>query len=180
VNKAGRVNRIDLATNQLRTFPPENINRAGGVRFSPDGKYAAFGSYVPDPRTGRGSAGFHVAKLPDLENPIRLAVESHGKVLAFGFLPNGRVGVAHAKGVRSFDPATGAADDVAGPWKETPRTRASGGFSPDGSRLLFDIGGPYVLDLFVVEAATGKVTMVKENYLESFQSMVWVRLKPRH
>jgi WD40 repeat protein len=170
VNGADRICRIDLPTKRLETFAPGHVNAADGVSFSPDGATILYSAYID------GVHSIWAASADKAAKPVPLADSNSGFTVARGFLPNGRVAIASRTAVRSFDPATGDSLPLAGPWPEPLKIRSNGGFSPDGTRFTFDRGGPYVLDLFLVEVSTGNVTTVKENYLESFEEMVWVRL----
>lgn len=175
VNKKGDICRFAIGSNELIVTNNSGVNPSTGISFSRDGsrmlyeKYFRANDFVPTVFSifVANSNGTGEKKLMEYED---------GKQLGSGFLPDGRVGVVGPETIQAFDPATGTSKTVAGPWKAPIEFRSFGGFNPEGSTILYDVGGPYQLRLFAMDIAKSKVSTVKDQYLESFQEMVWVKV----
>lgn len=167
-NARGTLCRIDLKTKQLAVFEIQGVNPGIGVHFSPRENLMAYGKYR------QGKHQVYVAKL-DGTGEKQLTEYADGAQLGFGFLPTGHIGVVGPREVRSIDPQNGQTKVIAS-WKKAISFRSFGGFNPDGSTFIYDLGGPYLLRLFSHDMKTGVSTVVQPEYLESFQQMVWARV----
>ncbi len=177
VNKAGAICRFAIGSKELIVIDNSAIDPSEGISFSRDGSRMLYDKYFRANDFVQPVISIHVANS-DGTGEKKLTEYKDGEQLGSGFLSDGRVGVVGSTMIRAFDPKTGKAETVAGPWKDKLEFRSFGGFNPDGSTFLFDVGGPYELRLFAMDIAKSTVSTVKRRYLESFQSMVWVQVLP--
>ncbi len=175
VNKAGDICRFAIGSKELSVVDNSGVDPSAGISFSHDGSRMLYNKYFRANDFVPTVFSVYVANS-DGTGEKKLTEYNDGEQLGSGFLPNGRVGVVGSTMIRAFDPKTGKAETVAGPWKEKMEFRSFGGFHPDGSTFLYDLGGPYELRLFAMDIASSKVTTVKRQYLESFQEMIWVQV----
>ena len=176
-NAAGEICSLDLATRKVTKTKLTGVNQADGIQFNRDGTKISYSKYS---RVDNFSSGVHHVYVAnaDFSGEKKLTQFVDLKKLGFGFMPDGRVGVVGPTAVEAFSPASGKSEIVA-QWKTPIQFRSFGGFSPDGASFVYDLGGPYVLTMFSFNLKMKKPTVVREQYFESFQPLVWVRVTPQ-
>ena len=175
VNETGDICRFEIGSEELQIFDNSDLDPSTGICFSPDGSRMLYEKYSRANDFVASIFSIFVANA-DGTGEKKLMEYKDGEQLGCGFLPDGHVGVVGATTIQAFDPATGTSKTVAGPWKAPIEFRSFGGFNPDGSTFLYDMGGPYELRLFAMDIDKSKVSTVKAHYLESFQEMIWVKV----
>ncbi|MFT3883239.1 MAG: sigma-70 family RNA polymerase sigma factor [Gemmatales bacterium] len=172
-NKAGELCRIDLETKKLTKFNITNVNQADSVQFSADGSRITYSKYRrPDDR----KPGIFSIYVASIDGKAEEMITEATNIAGFGFLPDGRIGVVYPHYVHAFDLKTKKGDKISGKWESPYGIRNFGGFSPDGTTFHYDTGGPYMLKLYLYNIKTEKLTTIREELLESFQEMIWVRV----
>jgi len=172
-NKAGELCRIELETKKLIKLNITDVNQADSVQFSADGSRITYSKYRrPDDR----KPGIHSIYVAGIDGKEETLITEATNIAGFGFLPDGRIGVVYPHYVHAFDVKTKKGNKISGTWESPYGIRGFGGFSPDGTTFHYDIGGPYQLKLYLYNIKTEKLTTIREELLESFQEMVWVRV----
>ena len=175
VNKKGDICHFEIGSKELTKSDNSGVDPSTSISFSHDGRRMLYQKYFRANDFVQPVFSIYVANA-DGTGEKKLMEYEDGKFLGSGFLPDGRVGVVGPMTIEAFDPTTGASKTVAGPWKAPIEFRSFGGFNPDGSTILYDLGGPYELRLFAMDITKSKVSTVKAHYLESFQEMIWVQV----
>lgn len=172
-NKQGTVCRIGLEKKELLKLDITGVNPSDSIQFSADGSLITYSKYRrPDDRKP-GIFSIYVASIL-VKNETMITEATN--VAGFGFLPDGRIGVVYPHYVHAFDIKTKKGEKISDKWDSPYGIRGFGGFSPDGTTFHYDIGGPYMLKLYLYNIKTGNLTTIREELLESFQEMIWVRV----
>lgn len=172
-NKQGTVCRIGLEKKELVKFDITGVNPSDSIQFSADGSLITYSKYRrPDDR----KPGIFSIYVASILGKNEMMITEATNVAGFGFLPDGRIGVVYPHYVHAFDIKTKKGEKISSKWESPYGIRGFGGFSPDGTTFHYDIGGPYMLKLYLYNIKTEKLTTIREELLESFQEMIWVRV----
>jgi len=167
VNEAGDYCRITLEEMELTVSKVTGLSPFQGIEFSADGQRIAYARIA--------NARITTIFTADIDVKNEVEVVQSEEHMGFSFLSEGRLGVVTKIGMTTYDGKSGK-EVQAVQWKEPLSTRGYPALSPDGSALVFIEGGPYQLSLYHFDIKTEKDTQVREQYLESFQRPVWVKV----
>jgi len=170
----GDVCRIQLATKELSKLAVTGVDCSEGIHFSHDGSQMVYSKYFRANDFVSPVFSVYVANA-DGTGEKKLTAYEDGQQLGFEFLPDGRVGLVGPKAIRAFDPKSDKVETIAS-WDKALQYRRFGGFNPEGTSFLFDIGGPYQVTVLSFDIKTKKVTPIKRDFHGYVQGMIRVRV----